>query len=499
MKRTTAILIAALLLGYCSVKRVKTRPSRHKEKTQPQVSVAEKKATSEAELPIMQMPEALLESPAVVDRKFVLKRKEEKVPLRPANLIRAEIERIVRAFGYKGDFKIPESFEKRVAYYVWYFTEHPEGSSFFRRAMQRGERYLPFIIEVFTRKGLPTELAFLPLVESGFNPYARSRAGAVGLWQFMRSTARRYGLRVSRRVDERKDPYKSTIAAAEYLNDLLAMFGVEDPFLGISAYNAGEQKVLSALRKISYRERSFWSLVRYGYLKRETEEFVPKFIASIIVARNPQLYAKAGQLQKMIEEVKARPEPSPQLRRLQAQRRQVRKTEAKAARRSYITYRVRRGDTLWSIARRYGVTVSQLKRWNRLRSNRIYPGQRLKIYTTRKARAKKPPARGYKIVYTVNYTDSLARIALMFKGVTIRDIMRWNNLKHTRIYPRQKLVLYLKYPPKKVVIHTVKRGETAWDIARKYGVRVEYILSLNGLVTDSKLRPGMKLKIYYFK
>jgi membrane-bound lytic murein transglycosylase D len=158
---------------------------------------------------------------------------------------------------------------------------------------------------------------------------------------------------------------------------------------------------------------------------------------------------------------------------------------------------VKRGDTLYSIAKGHNVGVRSLKSWNKLRSNRIYPGQKLKIYPS-SSRAGKTKSRGYKLIYTVNYTDSLARIALFFKGVTARDIMTWNRLRRTRIYPKQRLVLYMKKAPRKVFNHIVKRGESAFKIAKKYGLRVEYVLSLNGLVTNSRLRPGQKLKIYYF-
>ena len=91
-----------------------------------------------------------------------------------------------------------------------------------------------------------------------------------------------------------------------------------------------------------------------------------------------------------------------------------------------------------------------------------------------------------------------ARIALFFRGVSARDIMRWNRLKRTRIYPKQELVLYLKKEPRRVVTHTVRRGDTARGIAQKYNVRLEYVLSLNGLLTDTRLKTGMKLKVYYF-
>jgi membrane-bound lytic murein transglycosylase D len=434
---------------------------------------------------------------------------------------------ISREFGYSGNIDVPVNFKKRVAHYIRYFSENKNGSRFYLRAMSRGSRYLPMIKRILKEKHLPLSLAYLPAIESGFNPYARSRAGAVGMWQFMRGTARMYGLKITRSKDERKDPVKATYAAAEYLNDLLAMFGMEDPFLGICAFNAGEGKILNALRKISYTERSFWTLVNKNLLKSETDEYIPQFIAVILMANNPDKYAAAAQsISSEPDETKTDEEEDQEVISalhhsdtkdnlgeetseppVEKDVIELKKVETKpvqpAPKKKTVTtspsqvYKVRRGDTLYSIAKRYKVGVRNLKSWNKLRSSRIYPGQRLKIYTSIST-ARKTTTRGYKLIYTVNYTDSLARIALFFKGVSARDIMTWNRLRRTRIYPRQKLVLYLKEPPRKVSTHIVKRGENAFKIARKYGLRVEYVLSLNGLVTNSRLRPGQKLKIYYF-
>jgi membrane-bound lytic murein transglycosylase D len=436
---------------------------------------------------------------------------------------------ISREFGYAGDIDVPVNFKNRVAHYIRYFSENDHGSRFYLRAMSRGSEYMPMIKRILKEKRLPLSLAYLPAIESGFNPYARSRAGAVGMWQFMRGTARMYGLKITRSKDERKDPIKSTYAAAEYLNDLLAMFGMEDPFLGICAFNAGEGKILNALRKISYTERSFWTLVNKNLLKSETDEYIPQFIAVILMANNPDKYTAAAQsIPAEPDETKTEEEEDQEvistlhhsdtkdnlgeetseptvekevieLKKVEVETKPVQpapQEKTPSASPSQV-YRVKRGDTLYSIAKRHKVGVRSLKNWNNLRSNRIYPGQKLKIYSSA-APASITKSKGYKLIYTVNYTDSLARIALFFKGVSARDIMNWNRLRRTRIYPRQKLVLYLKEPPGKVVTHIVKRGENAFKIAKKYGLRVEYVLSLNGLVTNSRLRPGQKLKIYYF-
>jgi membrane-bound lytic murein transglycosylase D len=430
---------------------------------------------------------------------------------------------IVREFGYAGDIKIPENFEKRVEHYINYFSKNEKAYRFYIRAMNRGQKYFPLIRKVLEEKKLPLSLVYLPLIESGYNPNARSRAGAVGMWQFMRGTARMYGLTITRRKDDRKDPVKSTHAAAEYLNDLLAMFGAEDPFLGLSAYNAGEGKILRSLRKISYTERSFWTLARKNLLRNETQQYIPRLIAVVLLAENQEKYGLKVKKSPVEEnesednEIIASLHPSKddldekesEIIALEPEKinpEEVRKniTSAKEEEtKNYVVYRVKRRDSLYKISRKFNVKIGSIKEWNGLKTNRIYTGQKLKIYGAAQkdfTAQKKSKARveGYRLIYTVNYTDSLARIALFFRGVSARDIMHWNHLKRTRIYPKQKLILYLKKEPKKMVTHIVKRGETAKGIAQKYNVRVEYVLSLNGLLTDSRLNPGMKLKVYYF-
>ncbi len=428
------------------------------------------------------------------EKEVVIKPKEpEKIPvIEPGkkteeipDSIAAGINYIFKEFGYPGNIDVPVSFTKRVADYIRYYSSDEEGSVFFQRSMNRADQYLPMIREVFKKKHLPLSLAYLPLVESGFDPDARSRAGAVGIWQFMEKTAWMYGLKISRYRDDRKDPLKSTRAAAEYLNDLLAMFGLEDPFLGICAYNAGEGKILNALRKISYKERSFWTLVKRNLLQTETDDYIPRLLAVILLTRDAQTYAAASD---KVAAPAAPTEPADVIAEPGTKAEPIEKKTAPPS-----IYVVKRGDTLFSIARKHDMRVKTLKKWNGLRSNRIHPGQKLKLY----ASAAKS-SRQHKLAYTVNYGDSLVRIALLFKGVSVRDIMRWNRLKRSRIYPKQSLTIYLKQPPRKVVTHVVKKGETAGKIARKYRQRLEYVLSLNGLVSNSTLRPGKQLKIYYF-
>jgi len=157
------------------------------------------------------------------------------------------------------------------------------------RWLTRSGRFLPMILEVFKQKGLPEELVFTAMIESGFDPVAVSRAGAKGLWQFMAPTARQYGLRVDRWLDERLDPEKSTVAAANYLKDLYTIFGSWD--LVQAAYNAGEMKVIRAIQGTGTRD--FWSLTHSRLLRDETKNYVPAIHAVTLISQEPEQYGFA--------------------------------------------------------------------------------------------------------------------------------------------------------------------------------------------------------------
>ncbi|MDP1946375.1 MAG: transglycosylase SLT domain-containing protein [Nitrospirota bacterium] len=156
----------------------------------------------------------------------------------------------------------------------------------FEQWLLRLSRYRPLVDKIFSEFHLPSDLVYLSLVESGFNPYAYSRAKATGPWQFMQGTAKAYGLRVDNYVDERRDPIKSTVAAARYLRDLYDLFGAWP--LAMAAYNAGEGKVMRALHKAQVE--SFSEISKTRLIRRETKEYVPRFMAATIIARNPDRY-----------------------------------------------------------------------------------------------------------------------------------------------------------------------------------------------------------------
>ena len=294
--------------------------------------------------------------------------------------------------------------------------------------VRRSGHYLGMIFDVFRAKGLPEDLAFTAMIESGFNPTAVSRVGAKGLWQFMAPTARLYGLRVDRWVDERLDPEKSTVAAAGYLNDLYVRYGSWE--LAQAAYNAGEVKIDKAIRGTGSSD--FWDLSRSKYLRRETKDFVPAIQAAMLIGRDPGQYGfdtspvampdvervavpAATDLKKLAhgtgiplqtlrslnpvlvrgvtppgrtwdirvpsgsrETVVAVVTPRPKVATVAA---------AAPSRRtagSVGVHVVRARDTVSSIAKLYGVTTSDVVRWNNLENgDAIRPGDRLRVTSLR--------------------------------------------------------------------------------------------------------------------
>jgi len=305
----------------------------------------------------------------------------------------------------------------------------------FEQWLTRLNRYKPLVDRIFSEFDLPSDLVFLSLVESGFNPHAYSRARATGPWQFMKGTAQVYGLRVDQYVDERRDPIKSTVAAARYLRDLYDLFGTWP--LAMAAYNAGEGKVLRALQKT--RADNFWDIAATKHLRRETKEYVPRFMAATIIAKDPSQFGFAAaetdphefdevmvrravhfrdlekttgiaysELQRLNPELRRDVTPPDdavyllkvpagskdtveqaldqiptwkapaRLPRLASSKLVKRKSEASESK-GQGWYRVRVGDSLWTIAKRFNLSVQDLKARNNLSSRRLRPGELLAI------------------------------------------------------------------------------------------------------------------------
>ena len=182
------------------------------------------------------------------------------------------------------EYNVPIVLDSSVQSHIRYFNTAIHNR--FEQWLLRLSRYRPLVENIFAEFHLPSDLVFLSLVESGFNPYAYSRAKATGPWQFMKGTAKVYGLRVDSYIDERRDPIKSSVAAARYLRDLYDLFGTWP--LAMAAYNAGEGKVMRALQKA--QAESFTDISKTRLIRRETKEYVPRFMAATIIAKNPDRY-----------------------------------------------------------------------------------------------------------------------------------------------------------------------------------------------------------------
>ena len=317
---------------------------------------------------------------------------------------------------------------QQVQYFLDRFTR--ERRQVIDKWFGRAGRYLEMIRDTLRDHGLPEDLAFVAMIESGFNPVAVSRAGAKGLWQFMAGTARRYGLRVDQWVDERLDPEKSTLAAAAYLRDLYAQFGSWS--LAQAAYNAGEMTVTRAIRSVGSKD--FWALARSSSLKRETKDFVPQIHAATVIGQDPSRYGfdVGGHAPTDVEFVsipatthlttiaKASGVSTEALRGLNpvlvkgvtppggAYRLRVPAGTSAAIQAALApgkplgapsradTHVVRPGDTVSGIAKRYGIAVGDVLRWNHLAAGDfIRPGDRLVVTDRRlsSARDGQPPAR----------------------------------------------------------------------------------------------------------
>ena len=182
------------------------------------------------------------------------------------------------------DFDIPIVINARVEQFIQCFQTTLREK--FVTWLARSGKYMPFMKRLLKDQGLPEDLVYIALIESGFNPYAYSRSKAVGPWQFIYLTGKKYGLKVNWWVDERRDPEKSTIAAAKYLKDLYETFACW--YLAAAGYNAGEYKIVKAMKR--YRTEDFWTLTKVRYLKRETKDYVPLMIAAALVAKDPEKY-----------------------------------------------------------------------------------------------------------------------------------------------------------------------------------------------------------------
>ncbi len=432
------------------------------------------------------------------------------------------------------------------------------------RILGLADIYFPMFEQALDKYNIPLEIKYLAVVESALNPRAGSHAGAKGLWQFMYATGKTYKLNVTSLVDDRMDPVKATEAACQHLLDLYNKY--EDWFLALAAYNSGGGNVNKAIRRAGGL-KNYWAV--WPFLPKETRGYVPAFIAVNYVMNysqehnlyptDPGIIADGvdsvtvkqplhfDQLHEMLNipmedikffnpQYKANIIPAnaktPMSLRLPEKyidsflvhekevynfktkkgidKAKLEEEMKKVSDRS--VHIVKSGESLGSIANKYRISVNQLKTWNKLKSNTIYPGQKLIVYSSGAPMAQsgntQPVERSTEQkIHTVKSGENLSLIAKKYK-CTITELKEWNNLKSTNLSIGQKLKVY---PPTTqttqtkttqtttsggYVIYTVKSGDNLWDIAKKFdGVSVEQIRTLNNLSSNAVLKVGQQLKI----
>lgn len=448
-------------------------------------------------------------------------------------------------------FDVPIVVNDRVVVWIDYFQG--PGRRHFEKYLTRSGRYIPAMQRILKEYGLPQDLVYLAMIESGFSHRAYSRAKAAGHWQFISATGRRYGLDLNGWVDERRDWKDSTRAAAQYLKDLYGIFG--DWYLAMAAYNAGEGKILKAIRINNTRD--FWQMIERDrrYLRTETKDYVPKFIAAAIIAKSPekfgfdnviydreleyetarvntqtdiQVIARcAGVDAQVIEELN--PEllkgaTPPSTRDYEVR---LPKGTAVAFNESYsrvpeseklmmVRHTVRRGDSLGRIAKKYGISVREIMAANDVRSSKqlkkgavlIIPrgGEAKRIIDTEVALETSHPT-GRVIKHRIQRGETLGLIAQNY-GVGISDLKRWNRLKGDHIRVGRYLRVYgvdegpatvaskgIRQKEKVGGVYKVRRGDSWWRIAQREGVSIKDLKEWNPEIAASDLRAGQRINI----
>lgn len=428
------------------------------------------------------------------------------------------------------------------------------------RILGLADVYFPLFEQTLDKYNMPLELKYLAVVESALNPTAGSWAGAKGLWQFMYATGKMYKLNVTTLVDDRYDPLKSTEAACQHLRDLYNQFG--DWFLALAAYNSGAGNVKKAIRRAG-GIKNYWAI--WPYLPRETRGYVPAFIAVNYVMNYPAEHnicpldpgiIKNGidtvmvhdvlhfdQLNEMLgipmkdlkffnPQYKAQIIPATAKKPFILQIPEKYVDEYIVHEKELYTFKtksgidkeklqermkqisdrsvhiVKRGENLSIIAKKYHVSVKQLKSWNNLKSDNLSIGQKLIVYNSGAPMAQAgntaPVERSTtQTVHVVKSGETLGKIAAKYK-CTVTDLKKWNNLSSTTIKVGQRLKVYppetlntsakASTPANGTTVYTVKSGDSLWSIAKKYGVTVDHIKKLNNLKTND-LKVGQKLKL----
>lgn len=437
---------------------------------------------------------------------------------------------------------IPLEMNRHIEMEIKRFT-HGE-KRFFLESYKRSGKYRPYIVAQLRQAGLPEELSWLPLIESGFKTKALSRARALGLWQFIPSTGYKFGLKRTQYVDERLDPEKATLAAITYLKELHSIFG--DWSTVLAAYNCGEGRVLRVIRtqNVNYLD-NFWDL--YQRLPLETARYVPRFLAALHIVNNPEKYGlslpsleapRSYEILQVNRQVhlkniaSAINVPLDYLKTLNSELRySILPPERYALKippgngatllasldnipvtqppqRAFVWHRVRRGESLSTIARKYRTSIKRIKQANNMyRSNIIVAGKKLKIpqrgmviTTAAKSPSRAPiPSSG---VYRVKRGDNLWILAKRF-GTTTKKIQNLNNMKNNNLHIGQRLQIpgaknkmaAVRKQPSGTSSYRVRSGDSPFAIAKRHGMPLKRFLSLNNLTSNSTIYPGQRVNV----
>jgi len=430
---------------------------------------------------------------------------------------------------------LPAVLNKNVDWWLEYFQGR--GRDTMRRHLARSSRYLPKMKEILRKEGLPEDLVYIALIESGFNPKAHSSASAVGYWQFIRGTAKRYGLKQNYYVDDRRDYIASTVAASQYLKALYNLFG--SWYLAMASYNVGENRIKNLVMR--HYTRDFWQLARDKRLPRETENYVPKFLAARLIAKHPEKYGfddvayeapldfkevtvkKGVQLKTFAkhagvsyEEIRGLnpsylrgvipdqkggtvirvPSQLEDAKVLAALDKSVSTEKMRLA--ATKSYRIRRGDTLSHIAQRYGTSIRALRNANGFtRRTTLYPGRRI-VIPTRGGVARAvatTTSRSGETKYKVRRGDNLYDIARKF-GTSVSVLKKRNRLgRRSIIRPGKLLVIPTQGGGGSSRYHTVRSGDTLIAIANKYKLKMSKLMRLNKLGRSQTLSIGKRLLV----
>ena len=422
---------------------------------------------------------------------------------------------------------IPLVTNSQVESYIRYFQG--KGRKGFNIWLRRYVQYKELILPILEEYDLPEELIVVSMIESGFDPKAVSKAKAVGLWQFMYSTGKQYGLKRNWYIDERQDPVKSTRAAAKYFVDLYDEF--EDWYLVLAAYNTGPGRLNRALNL--HETSDYWQLYS---LPKDTKNYIPYYLSSAIILKNPEKYGfkipkvsplkfdivtieksadlsviaksadtKVSTIKKLNPELRqpATPSNGPYVLNIPIGKKdsfyekfnKIPDDEKFAV--QNVEHRVKKGENLISIASKYRVLVADLQTINNI-SNKDFLsiGQRLKIPVKGGLYSNYPE----KVVYKVRSGDTLGHIAEEY-NTRASEIRKWNNMGGSSlIRPGQKLTLFVKGQPVKDTpkknVYIVKSGDSLGKIARKNNTSVNKIKNWNNIKSDT-IYPGQKLTIYF--